>query len=390
MNDDAVFCAKCGNKSGQARAIIPEPQQPQEQYIKEKNRKLMAVITAVIVVIIIAGVFFWLRSSGDGSSEGDYSGTITNSDYSNPIASGGIQKEPITGGGNQKESIAGSGDQKELIAGDIVNVPQPEKPETSVEAKPAESISKEQIKQVQESQQAINEPISNKVVPGEMVLIPAGEFIMGSNNKSIEDANAFPEHTVKLPAFWIDKYEVTNKEFMEFSEMNNYPGEGAAKGSDWRIFAPKGRENFPVIYITWNDANEYCKSKGKRLPTEQEWEYAARGPNGNVYPWGMNWENRRANTNEASREATEIGVYEDVSYFGVHDMLGNVQEWTASWYMSYPGGVADSRYGEKLRVVRGLSPTYRGSVGNLWLRFAQPPTSLFNFGCRCAKDATSL
>ena len=232
------------------------------------------------------------------------------------------------------------------------------------------------------------EPAGNDVVPGEMVFIPAGEFLMGSNNKSKEDANAFPEHKVKLPAFWIDKYEVTNMEFMEFSAANNYPGEGAGKGSDWRLFATLDKANVPVVYITWKDAEEYCKSKGKRLPTEQEWEYAARGPNGNAYPWGNEWEAGRSNTAEAGREAVDVGSFDDVSQFGVNDMLGNVQEWTASWYKSYPGGVADSKYGETLRVVRGLSPSYRGKLGNLWLRSAQPPTSLFNFGCRCVKDAT--
>ena len=228
----------------------------------------------------------------------------------------------------------------------------------------------------------------SQVIPGEMVFIPAGEFIMGSNNKSKEDANAFPEHKVKLPAFWIDKYEVTNEEFMQFSIDTGYQGEGAVKGSDWRMFFTQGKENVPVVYITWKDADEYCKAQGKRLPTEQEWEYAARGPNGNVYPWGNEWENGRANTNEAGSQAVDIGVFDDVSYFGVHDMLGNVQEWTDSWYESYPGGVADSKYGKTLRVIRGLSPMYRGKLGNLWLRSAQPPTSLYNFGFRCAKIAT--
>ena len=233
-----------------------------------------------------------------------------------------------------------------------------------------------------------DEPASDPVIPGEMVFIPAGEFIMGSNNKATEDANAFPEHKVTLPAFWIDKYEVTNEEFMEFSIANSYPGEGAAKGSDWRIFATLDKLNVPVVYITWNDANEYCKAKGKRLPTEQEWEYAARGPNGNAYPWGNDWISGRSNTNEAGREAMDIGLFNEVSYFGVHDMLGNVQEWTASSYRAYPGGGSGQTFNETFRVVRGLSPTYRGKAGNLWLRFAQPPTALYNFGCRCAKDAT--
>ena len=232
------------------------------------------------------------------------------------------------------------------------------------------------------------EPVVNRVVPGEMVFIPAGEAIIGSNNKSNEDANAFPEHKVKLPAYWIDKYEVTNEEFMLFSINNKYTGEGVDKGADWRLFYTLGKDNVPVMYITWNDAVEYCKAKGKRLPTEQEWEYAARGPNGYTYPWGNEWERGRTNTNEAGREAVDIGRFNEVSYFGVHDMLGNVQEWTGSWYTAYPGGARDPQHGQTLRVVRGLSPTYRGQAGNLWLRFAQPPSSLFNFGFRCAKDAS--
>ena len=233
------------------------------------------------------------------------------------------------------------------------------------------------------------EQVLNEVVPGEMVFIPAGEFIMGSNNKASEDANAFPEHKVTLPAFWIDKYQVTNREFMDFSIATRYTGEGAAKGYDWRDYFTVDKENVPVIYITWNDANEYCKSENKRLPTEQEWEYAARGPNGNRYPWGDEWVTGHANTAESGRDPVDIGQFAtDVSYFGVHDMLGNVQEWVGSWYLAYPGGAREPQHGEKLRVVRGLAPAFRGRSGSLWLRFAQPPSSLYNFGFRCAMDAT--
>jgi len=185
------------------------------------------------------------------------------------------------------------------------------------------SCGKEAVEEFEEF--AWEEPAGDPIIPGEMVFIPAGEFIMGSNNKTDEDANAFPEHKVKLSAFWMDKYEVTNLEFMEFSVKNNYPGEGAAKGYDWRSYFSAGKENVPVMYITWNDASEYCKANGKRLPTEQEWEYAARGPNGNRYPWGDEWEVGWTNTTEVGREAVDIGRFaEDVSYFGVHDMLGNV------------------------------------------------------------------
>jgi len=238
-----------------------------------------------------------------------------------------------------------------------------------------------------EAQEAVEETVAIDVVPGEMVLIPAGEFLMGTNSKDDGDVISFPERKLKLPAFWIDKYEVTNMEFREFSVTSGYPGEGAAKGYDWRDYAVLGKENVPVIYITWKDANEYCKAKGKRLPTEEEWEYAARGPNGNIYPWGNEWEDGRSNTYEMGRDFVDIGKYDDVSYFGVHDMFGNVQEWTDSWFETYPGGVKDPNSGKTLRVARGQSPTYRGKSGTLYDRFAQEPTALYNFGFRCAKDA---
>ena len=97
-----------------------------------------------------------------------------------------------------------------------------------------------------------------EIVPGEMVFIPAGEFIMGSNvKKDDKNTNAYPEHKLTLPAYWIDKYEVTNLEFREFSVKNSYPGEGAAQDKDWRLCATFGKESVPVVYITWKDAEEY-------------------------------------------------------------------------------------------------------------------------------------
>ena len=144
------------------------------------------------------------------------------------------------------------------------------------------------------------------------------------------------------------------------------------------------------MYITWKDAEAYCKSKGKRLPTEEEWEKAARGPNGFGYPWGNEWAEGRANTYEAGLgKPADIGQFDDVSPYGVHDMLGNVQEWTASWYKTYKGNPKkDPNSGEQFKVVRGLSSRYKGKVAHLWERTAYVPTALFDFGCRCAKDAT--
>jgi formylglycine-generating enzyme required for sulfatase activity len=101
---------------------------------------------------------------------------------------------------------------------------------------------------------------------------------------------------MNLPAFWIDKYEVTNYQMLDFSIKERYAGEGAKEGKDWRLYATPDRPLFPVQYITWNDANAYCKSVGKRLPTEAEWEKAARGPDGKAYPWGNDWIDNRSNT----------------------------------------------------------------------------------------------
>ncbi len=242
-------------------------------------------------------------------------------------------------------------------------------------------------KNKQEESTATGEAAKPAVVPGEMVLIPAGEFIFGTDNK---ENLAYPQQKINLPAFWIDKYEVTNSQFLDFSIKTGYTGEGAKEGKDWRLFFTPDKGLFPVVYITWNDANAYCKSVGKRLPTEEEWEKAARGPNGNAYPWGNEWIDGRSNTYEnGPSKPVAIGEYNDVSFYGVHDMLGNVQEWTSSWYATYKGNPKkDPQSGQKMRVVRGLSSRYRGKVGHLWDRSAYVPTALYDFGCRCAKDAT--
>ena len=227
-----------------------------------------------------------------------------------------------------------------------------------------------------------------KIVPGEMVLIPEGEFILGTDDKEHPTAY-YPSRTMSLPAFWIDKYEVTNMEFMDFSIKENYAGEGAKEGKDWRIFFTPEKANVPVVFISYNDAEAYCKANGKRLPTEFEWEKAGRGTEGFRYPWGNEWDETRTNTYEAGYDGpVDIGKFNDVSPFGVHDMMGNVQEWTTSKYQPYKGGKKDPNATENMKVVRGLSYLYRGRLGSIFERTAYVPNYLSNFGFRCAKDAT--
>ena len=120
-----------------------------------------------------------------------------------------------------------------------------------------------QRNKTEEKTGSATESDSSVVKPGEMVLIPAGEFTFGTNDK---ESLAFPEQKINLPAFWIDKYEVTNSQFLDFSIKNNYTGEGAKEGRDWRLFFTPDKALFPVVYITWNDADAYCKSQGKRFP----------------------------------------------------------------------------------------------------------------------------
>jgi formylglycine-generating enzyme required for sulfatase activity len=224
-------------------------------------------------------------------------------------------------------------------------------------------------------------------VAGEMALIPGGEFVLGTTEK---DSTAYPQQKMSLPAFWIDKYEVTNKQFLDFAIEKSYSGEGAKEGKDWRSFFTPDKALHPVLYITWNDAKAYCEGQGKRLPTEFEWEKAARGAEGFRYPWGNNWETGKSNTYETgTRQTTEIGSSGDVSPYGVQDMLGNVQEWTGSWYQGYKGNPKkDENYGQRFRVVRGASRMIYGARAHLWDRSAYLPNSLYDFGCRCAKDAT--
>ena len=227
-----------------------------------------------------------------------------------------------------------------------------------------------------------------KVVPGEMVLIPEGEFILGTDDKEHPTAY-YSGRTMTLPAFWIDKYEVTNMEFMDFSIKASYAGEGAKEGKDWRIFFTPDKANVPVVFITYNDAEAYCKANGKRLPTEFEWEKAGRGTEGFRYPWGNDWDASRTNTYESGYESpVAVGRFDDVSPFGVHDMMGNVQEWTSSKYLPYKGGKRDPNASEDMKVVRGLSYLYRGRLGSIFERTAYVPNYLSNFGFRCAKDAT--
>jgi formylglycine-generating enzyme required for sulfatase activity len=187
-----------------------------------------------------------------------------------------------------------------------------------------------------------------------MVEIPAGPFVMGEDKGDREDK---PAHEVDLPAYEIDKFEVTNADYAAFVEATGYESDGEKIGKKyWLDSFQEGKESHPVVRVTWNDAVAYCEWAGKRLPTEAEWEKAARGTEALRFPWGNDWDPGKANVKETGLRSTAVvGSFgSGASPFGVEDMVGNVWEWTGDWYQAYPGSSASDRYfGEQCRVTRG-------------------------------------
>jgi len=211
-----------------------------------------------------------------------------------------------------------------------------------------------------------------------MVLVPGGEFTMGSNDG---DADEAPPHPVTVAPFFLDLTETTNDEFAAFMQATGYQARSVRLGEG----------NHPVTRITWDDANAYCAWAGKRLPTEAEWEFAARGSDGRIYPWGNDWDPAKANGRETGiRSTTAVGSFgAGASPFGVLDMAGNVREWTADWYDKYPGSSFYSQFFNKFRVHRGGGWFDDAEDLRVANRNGGPPESANDdLGFRCAQDAS--
>jgi len=203
-------------------------------------------------------------------------------------------------------------------------------------------------------------------VTKDMVLIPKGEFTMGSSEHADET-----KHQVVLDAYWIDKYETSNARYKEFMKATSHPA--PAYWDDPRLNKLKQ----PVVGVSWNDAHAFCQWEGKRLPTEAEWERAAKGPDGERhYPWGHTIDPKRANYGQNVGRTMPVDSYpEGVSGFGVYNMAGNVFEWVDDWYepTSYKQSVALNPKGAE----QGYNFANQGPVkvlrGGSWLA---PETSL--------------
>jgi iron(II)-dependent oxidoreductase len=196
-------------------------------------------------------------------------------------------------------------------------------------------------------------PAPTQAINTEMVEIKGGSFTMGSNNGA---ADAKPAYQVEVPAFFIDKFEVTNDDFKKFVDATSYKTDAEkANEGDWKKYAD-GKGKHPVVLVTWNDATAFCKWAGKRLPTEQEWEKAARGADGRAFPWGNDYDPKKANVKEGNiRTTTVVGSFgAGTGPYGVQDMAGNVWEWTVSEAQVYPGGQRSSKiFTAGTKVVRG-------------------------------------
>ena len=243
-----------------------------------------------------------------------------------------------------------------------------------------------------------------------MIQIPAGSFTMGTNYERADPQDR-PLHTVSLPPYWMDKYLVTNAQYARFVIATSH-----RPPLNWKNgVIPDGEKMRPVTMITWYDATAYAKWAGKRLPTEAEWEKAARGTDGRRWPWGDKMEPERLNTYYNKGSATNVNTYPNgASPYGVMDMAGNVDEWTVDDFAPYPGGdapvdlfqgkipVATNEKDKAMKVVDMVPTTLKGKYkvlrGGSWkgdpfstATYHRKPdwanyASDF-YGFRCASDA---
>jgi len=215
-----------------------------------------------------------------------------------------------------------------------------------------ESAATEAVEEV-EIEATVEEEAPAPAITEFMVEIPAGLFTLGNDNS---DPNEAPAQEMELPAFMMDAFEVTNADYATFAEATGFVTfrEQEESPQNWRAAYTEAKENHPVVFVTLNDAQSFCDWAGKRLPTEFEWEKAARGPEGYLYPWGNQYDASLLNGKDSGlRGTTAVGSYPPNGY-GLFDMAGNVKEWVDSSYIAYPGSdYQDSHYNPDFRGIRG-------------------------------------
>ncbi len=257
----------------------------------------------------------------------------------------------------------------------------------------------------------------------DMAFIRYGKFFRGSNFEENKAAfkmcrkydkscklwwfsDEYPGKLVTLDNYWIDIYEVTNEQYLEFVKATGHPPalddscttDACREGNLWDGASfPKAIRRQPVTQVSWYDADAYCKWRGKRLPSEAEWEKAARGPSGNMYPWGNASPKGRATYNRKWRgiyTMTNVGSYPNgASVYGAYDMAGNVWEWVDDWYNRtyYTYGTKNNPKGYvegEFKSVRGGSwVNYPDTLRSAFRRWSRPDVKFNDTGFRCAKSA---
>lgn len=204
--------------------------------------------------------------------------------------------------------------------------------------------------------------------PPGMVYVPAGTFIFGSN---IGDADEAPQQIAETKDFFIDQYEVSNADFKKFDPAYAYK---------------TGYDNHAAT-VTWQQAEAYARWLGKRLPTEKEWEKAARGTDGRLYPWGNTYDHTFVAWDETYPRGSAPA--KPTSPYGCYDMAGGAWEWTSDWYLPYPGNDSPcDNYGEKYKVMRGGGSFNDYAMMRTTHRYYLPTNTTGNYytGFRCAKN----
>ena len=222
-----------------------------------------------------------------------------------------------------------------------------------------------------------------------MVYVPAGEFIMGSAD-SDKEALDFerPQFRAGLPDYWIDKCEVTVARYRKFCQET---GREMPPAPEWGW-----QDDHPMVMVSWNDAVAYAKWAGKRLPTEMEWEKAARGTDGRLYPWGNQWDAGKCANASNSSGTKPAGSYPSgAGPYGALDMAGNVWDWCADWhdekaYLRYAKGEITPPANGTDKVLRGGS--WHFDIPSLFrcasrAALGHPDFRITFYGFRCARDA---
>lgn len=265
------------------------------------------------------------------------------------------------------------------------------------------------VEWTEEGKKIAQERVAKWKTKEEMVLIPAGEFLMGSDKKTDRLAyrSEVPQRSVYLDAFMIGKYEVTALEYLKFVLATD-----RLPQLDWRYDGGNFQDtmaNHPIMHVSWYDADAYCKWAGKRLPTEAEWEKAARGVDGRLFPWGSEYAGpTRANFGRTGlsgpvRDRPErlllyppiisVDKYENaLSPYGLYQTIGNVAEWVSDWYdqdyyKTAPGRNPKGPETGTQKAFRGggwmdSTTTMRAAMRN----GTDPKTKINWMGFRCAQD----